>query len=185
MIDNNNYSGSSDNSYSQALFELSKENNILNEVEEQASALINLISKSEDFNLLIKNPTNQQEDQVKVINLISEKYGFSSLFKKFLNFLIIKRKLFYIEKILKDYLTICLKKRGEILARLTAAKELNMNEIEKIKNDLANNFGLNIKLNYKYDPSLIGGLIIQVGSLMVDTSIKNKLKQIENKMIEA
>ena len=72
-----------------------------------------------------------------------------------------------------------LKKRGEILARLTAAKELNMNEIEKIKNDLANNFGLNIKLNYKYDPSLIGGLIIQVGSLMVDTSIKNKLKQSE------
>ena len=79
MIDNNNYSGSSDNSYSQALFELSKENNILNEVEEQASALINLISKSEDFNLLIKNPTNQQEDQVKVINLISESSGHSGI----------------------------------------------------------------------------------------------------------
>ena len=73
---------------------------------------------------------------------------------------------------------------GEIIAKLTAAKELNNSEIEKIRNELTQNFGKNIKLDYKYDTSLIGGLTIQVGSVMVDTSIKNKLKQIENKMLE-
>ena len=75
--------------------------------------------------------------------------------------------------------------RGEIQAELSAAKELNEIEINNIKNELSNTFGSNIKLNQKYDPSLIGGLIIKVGSTMIDTSIKNKLQQIEKKMIEA
>jgi F-type H+-transporting ATPase subunit delta len=68
---------------------------------------------------------------------------------------------------------------------LTAAKELTENEINSIKEDVNKSFSSKIKLNYKYDPSLIGGLIVQVGSTMVDTSIKNKLQQIENRMIEA
>ena len=79
---------------------------------------------------------------------------------------------------------ICSKNRGEISAKLSVSKELNENEINNIKNELSQNFGSNIKLNYNYDPSLIGGLIIQVGSIMIDTSVKNKLQQIQNRMIE-
>ena len=60
-----------------------------------------------------------------------------------------------------------------------------INEVNKIKEELTKNFSSKIKLEYKFDPSLIGGLIIQVGSTMIDTSIKNKLQQLENKMIEA
>ncbi len=185
MSDNKSYSVTSTNSYSQALYELAIESKSLNQIEEQSSSLINLISKSEDFNLLIKDPTNKKEDQLRIINLISEKFNFNELLKKFLNFLVIKRRLFYIKKILKEFLNICSSARGEVQAKLIAAKELSDSEIEKIKNDLTKNFGLNIKLNYKYNPELIGGLIIQVGSVMIDTSIKNKLQQIENKMIEA
>ena len=74
-----------------------------------------------------------------------------------------------------------LKKEVKLKQDLVAAKELKSNEINKIKDELSENFSSKIKLNYKYDPSLIGGLIIQVGSVMVDTSIKNKLQQIENK----
>ena len=155
------------------------------EIEDQVTALIKLIAESNDFNLLIKDPTNKQEDQLNIINLVSEKFNFNQLFKKFLNFLVLKRRLFYLDKILKDFNLICSKKRGEIIAKLTAAKKLNEDEIDKIKSELTRNFGSNVKLNYKYDPSLIGGLIIQVGSIMVDTSIKNKLQQIENRMIEA
>ena len=107
------------------------------------------------------------------------------MLKKFLSFIISKRRFFYIEKILKDFISICSGSRGEIQAELTAAKNLDENEINKIKDDLASNYGSNIKLNYKNDPSLIGGLIIKVGSTMIDTSIKNKLQQIEKKMIEA
>ena len=77
----------------------------------------------------------------------------------------------------------CSEKRGEVQAKLVAAKELNNSEVNKIKDELSKNFNSKVKLDYKYDPTLIGGLIIQVGSVMIDTSIKSKLKQLENKMI--
>ena len=185
MSDKNSFSVSAVNSYSQAFYEIADENKLLIEIEDQVTALIKLIAESNDFNLLIKDPTNKQEDQLNIINLVSEKFNFNQLFKKFLNFLVLKRRLFYLDKILKDFNLICSKKRGETIAKLTAAKKLNEDEIDKIKSELTRNFGSNVKLNYKYDPSLIGGLIIQVGSIMVDTSIKNKLQQIENKMVEA
>ena len=70
-------------------------------------------------------------------------------------------------------------------AEIQSAKQLSNEEIKKITEDLVKNFSTKMKLNYKYDKSLIGGLIIKIGSTMVDTSIKNKLQQIENRMIEA
>ncbi len=176
---------SSENSYSKALYELADESKSLSHIEEQALSIINLISKSEDFDQLIKDPTIKIEEQSKIINEISNKFNFSDLFKKFLNFIISKRRLFYLEKILKDFLVICSKMRGEISGKLISAKELNDLEINNIKDELTKTFGSNIKLSYKLDKNLIGGLIVQIGSLMIDTSIKSKLQQIENKMIEA
>ena len=173
------------NSYSKALFELASENNAINDIEDQVSSILGLIDISKDFRNLIKDPTNKIEDQLKVINTISSQFKFNKLLKKFLGFLVSKRRFFYVEKILNDFLFICSNSRGEIQAELSAAKNLNENEIDNIKNELSSTFGSNIKLEHKYDPSLIGGLIIKVGSTMIDTSIKNKLQQIEKKMIEA
>ena len=171
--------------YSLALFELSEENNLLSQIEDQSSSILNLIEQSEDFSNLIKDPTTSQEDLLKVINTISENNKFDSLFKNFLSFLIQKRRFFFIERILKSFIEICSRKRGELKAELKSAKELSNEEILKITEDLTKNFSSKIKLNYKHDESLIGGLVVQVGSTMVDTSIKNKLQQIENRMIEA
>ena len=185
MSNKNRFSDSSVKSYSQALYELSFEEKNLKDVEKNVISLLKLISQSDDFNSLIKDPTNKQEDQLNAINIIFEKFNLNNLLKKFLNFLVMKRRFFYVEKILIDFLMICSKNRGEISAKLIVAKELNENEINKIKNDLSQNFGSDVKLNYNYDPDLIGGLIMQVESVMIDTSIKNKLQQIENKMIEA
>ena len=183
-LSNNNTTFLTKNSYSQALFELASENNSTKDIEIQVSSILELIDKSKDFKDLIKDPTNKIEDQLKVINTISNQFKFNELLKKFLVFLVSKRRFFYIEKILNDFLFICSNARGEIQAELSAAKNLNENEINNIKNELSSTFGSNIKLKHKYDPSLIGGLIIKVGSTMIDTSIKNKLQQIEKKMIE-
>ena len=185
MSDKNRFSDSSAKSYSQALYELAFEEKNLNDVEKNVISLLRLISQSEVFNSLIKDPTNKQENQLNVINIIFEKFNLNNLLKKFLNFLVIKRRFFYVEKILKDFIMICSKSRGEISAKLTVAKELSENQINKIKNDLSQDFGSDVKLNYNYDPGLIGGLIMQIESVMIDTSIKNKLQKIENKMIEA
>ena len=185
MSKNKGFSDTSAGRYSLALYELAEESNTIEQIEKHSLSIINLISKSEDFSSLVKDPTNKKEDQLKVILKISEKFNLNDLLTKFLSFLISKRRFFYLEKILKNFIETCSKKRGEIKAELIVAKDLSENEINNIKAELTKNFDSKIKLNYKNDPSLIGGLIVQVGSTMIDTSIKNKLQQIENKMIEA
>ena len=185
MSKNKGFSITSTERYSLALYELASENNVISQVEDQSSSMLNLISSSKDFSNLIKDPTNSQKDLLKVLNIISENDKLESLLKNFLSFLVIKRRFFYVEQILKSFIETCSKKRGELKAELKSAKELSSDEISKITNELTENFSSKIKLNYKHDKSLIGGLIVQVGSTMVDTSIKNKLQQIENKMVEA
>ena len=182
---NTEFSITSAERYSLALFELSEENNLLTQLEDQCNSVLKLINDSKDFSNLIKDPTTNTEDLSKVINKIAENNKFETLFKNFLNFLIQKRRFFFIERILKSFIEICSRKRGELKAELKSAKELSSDEITKITDELTKNFSSKIKLNYKHDESLIGGLIVQVGSTMVDTSIKNKLQQIENRMIEA
>ncbi|WP_435085724.1 ATP synthase F1 subunit delta [Candidatus Pelagibacter bacterium nBUS_33] len=185
MSKNKGFSITSAERYSLALYELASDSNVLSQVEDQSSSILNLISSNEDFLGLIKDPTISQEDLLKVIDKISNDNKFESLLKNFLSFLITKRRFFYVEQILKSFIETCSKKRGELKAELKSAKELSNDEISKITDELTKNFSSKIKLNYKYDESLIGGLIVQVGSTMVDTSIKNKLQQIENRMIEA
>ena len=184
MSNNKGFSLTSAERYSLALYELANEKNILLQVESQSLSIINLILSSKDFSNLIKDPTNNQENLQKVINSISDENKFDILLKNFLNFLVIKRRFFYVEQILKSFIEICSKKRGELKAELKSAKKLSGDEISKITDELIKNFSSKIKLNYKHDESLIGGLVVQVGSTMVDTSIKNKLKKIENRMIE-
>ena len=185
MSKNKGFSDTSAARYSLALYELAVENNSTEEIEQHSFSILQLISKSEDFRSLIKNPTNKKEDQFNAILKISQQFKLNELLTKFLSFLVSKRRFFYVEKILKDFIETCSKKRGEIKAELASAKELTENEVNNIKEELTKNFSLKINLNYKNDPSLIGGLVVQVGSTMVDTSIKNKLQQIEKRMIEA
>ena len=185
MSKNKGFSETSAGRYSLALYELATEANNLSEIEVHSASIINLITLSEDFKSLIKDPTNNKEDQLNALKKISDQYKLNVLLTKFLNFLIFKRRFFYVEKILKNFVDTCSVKRGELKAELTSAKDLTKNEVNSIKEELTKNFNSKIKLNYKHDASLIGGLIVQVGSTMVDTSIKNKLQKIENRMIEA
>ena len=185
MSKNKSFSETTVGRYSLALFELSKENNSTEVIEQQSYSLLNLIKINNEFDYFIKNPTNSKREQLNTIQLICKQFKINDLLKKFMSFLIDKRRFFYVEKILKDFTETCSRKRGEIKAELVAAKEMSENEINRIKEDLTKSFDSKIKLNFKNDPSLIGGLIIQVGSTMIDTSIRNKLQKIENKMIEA
>ena len=185
MSKNKGFSDTSANRYSLALFELAKESNLLISIEKNSNAFLNLISNNKDFNNLIKDPTISRDILINIINKLFENSKLESLFKNFLNFLITKRRFFYIEKILKSFNEICSEKRGELKAEIKSAKELSLEEVNKITDELSNSFKSKIKLNYNYDQSLIGGLVVQIGSTMIDTSIKNKLQQIENRMIEA
>ena len=98
--------------------------------------------------------------------------------------LIQKRRIFFVEKIIDSFLKLCSQKRGEVEASLVSSKELSETEIENISKDLSSSMGSIIKFNYKVDEELIGGFKIQLGSFMIDTSIRNKLKKYEKKMLE-
>ena len=185
MSKNKGFSDTSANRYSLALYELASEANLLSKIEENSSALLKLISSNKDFNSLIKDPTVSRDTLNQVIKKISDNFSLEILFKNFLSFLVTKRRFFYIQKILKSFNVICSEKRGELKAEIKSAKNLTQDEINEITKELSNNFKSEIKLNYTHDQSLIGGLVVKIGSTMIDTSIKKKLQQLETKMIEA
>ena len=185
MSKNKIFSDTSTERYALALYELSNENNSLDTIEIHSLALLNIINSSKDFNDLIKDPTINPYSLILVIKKISENNKIDDLLKRFMTFLVNKKRFFYLEKILKTFLEICSKKRGEIKAEIQSAKELSNDEVNKITNDLAQKFSSKMKLTYKHDKSLIGGIVIKVGSTMIDTSIKNKLQKIENRMLGA
>ena len=185
MSKNKVFSNTSADRYSLALYELAKETNLLIQIEANSIAFLNLILNNKEFNDLVKDPTINREVLTKIINEISKNSKLEVLFNNFLNLLVAKRRFFYVEKILNSFLEICSKKRGELKAEIKSAKKLSQDEIINITDELSNNFKSKIKLNYTFDQSLIGGLVVQIGSTMIDTSIKNKLQQIENKMLEA
>ena len=184
MSNNKGFSNTSANRYSLALYELAEESNLLSKIETNSVSILNLIGTSVDFNNLIKDPTVSRNELINAINKIFDYLEIENLLKNFTNFLITKRRFFFIEQILNNFIEICSEKRGELKTEIRSAKNLSNDEINNIKDELSKHFTSKIKLDYKYDESLIGGLIVQVGSTMIDTSIKNKLQQIENKMMK-
>jgi len=176
---------STSKSYALALFELAKENSELNKVEDGINGIKTLLSKSSDFKEMILNPTITKEEKNKVIIKMVDLYSFCQTLKKFLGFLTIKNRLFFLNQIIDSFLNLVSSSKGELKAKLLSSKKLSKAELEKIRSELSKDFQSPIKIDYKHDPNLIGGLVIQVGSVMVDTSIKNKLRQLQKSMIEA
>ena len=103
MSKNKSFSETSASRYSLALYELAIEANMLNEIEVHSTSVINLIASCEDFKSLIKDPTNNKEDQLNALKKISDQYKLNELLTKFLSFLISKRRFFYVDKILKSF----------------------------------------------------------------------------------
>jgi len=179
------FSNSTSKSYALALYELAKENSELNEVEDGMNGIKALLNESSDFKEMILNPTVTKEEKNKVIIKMAAQYSFCQSLKKFLGFLTIKNRLFFLNQIIDSFLNLVSSSKGELKAKLLSSKELSKAELEKIRSELSKDFQSPIKIDYKYDPDLIGGLVIQVGSVMVDTSIKSKLRQLQKSMIEA
>ena len=183
MSSKSTFSNSTSESYAQALYELSKENSELEQVEDNIKSLNQLVNESLNFKEMLLSPTITKEDKKEVIFLIADKNNFSKTLKKFLGFIAIKNRLFFLEKIIESFLNLLSKNKGEIKTKLISSKELSKEEQEKIKNELSIFLKTSIELKYEYDPRLIAGLIFQIGSVMIDTSIKTKLKKLEKNMI--
>ena len=185
MSSKSTFSNSTSKSYALALYELAKENSELNKVEDGIKGLKTLLSESSDFKEMVLNPIVTKEKKNQIIIEMADRYSFCQTLKKFMGFLTIKNRLFFLNQIIESFLSFASSNKGELKAKLFSSKELSKAELEKIRIELSENFKSALNIDYKYDPDLIGGIIIQVGSVMVDTSIKTKLKKLEKNMIEA
>jgi F-type H+-transporting ATPase subunit delta len=181
---NKSFSSETANRYALALYELAIEKSELEIVEKNVNELLNAYNTSEDLKNFIKNPTQSQSKQLEVLNKISDQLNFSKIMRNFLGVLVIKRRIFFINKIFINFLSLASKQRGELKASLISSKNLTNEELESLNKDLSQTMGAPIAFDYKVDESLIGGLKMQIGSLMIDTSIKNKLKKYKQTMLE-
>ena len=185
MSSKSTFSNSTSRSYALALYELGKDDSKIEVIENEIKNLKELLDNSKDFNEVISSPVVSMEDKKNIILLIADKNNFSETLKKFLGFLAIKNRLFFLDKIIQNFLDLVSNNKGELKAKLISSKELSLEEKKKIQKELSKEFQSTLNIDYKHDADLIAGLIIQVGSVMVDTSIKAKLKKLEKNMIEA
>jgi F-type H+-transporting ATPase subunit delta len=181
---NKSFSSETANRYALALYELAKENSELEVVEKDVKELLAICNTSEDFKNFIKNPTQSQSNQSEVLNKISTEMSLSKIIKNFLSILIIKRRIFFLKIIFMNFLSLISKKRGELKASLISSKNLTNEELKNLNTELSQATETTIAFNYEVDETLIGGLKMQIGSLMIDTSIKSKLKKYEQTMLE-
>ena len=185
MSTNKSFSTETSERYSRALFEVSKESSELDKTEDNIKNFQILFNSSAEIKNFLKNPTHSTNKQKEVINLLSDKLKFSKNLKNFFLLLIEKRRIFFVQKISESFLKLCSKKRGEIKASLISSKELSKSELDEVSKDLSAAMGSTLKFDYKVDKELIGGLKLQLGSFMIDTSIKSKLKKYEQVMLES
>ena len=184
MSTNKSFSTETSERYSRALFEVANEANELDKTEKDVKSFQSLFNSNSEIKNFIQNPTQSINIQNSFINLLAEKLEFSKNLKNFFLLLIQKRRIFFIKKIFESFLRLSSKKRGEIKASLISSKKLSQTDLDEISKDLSKSMGSTIIFDYSFDETLIGGLKIQLGSFMIDTSIKNKLKKYEQLMIE-
>ena len=184
MSTNKSFSTETSERYSRALFEVASETKEIDKVESDVRNFQSLFNSSFEIKNFIQNPTQSINTQNSFINLLTEKLGFSKNLKNFFLLLVEKRRIFFVKKISESFLKLCSKKRGEIKASLISSKELSTTELDEISKDLSKSMGWTIKFDYKVDKELIGGLKLQLGSFMIDTSVKNKLKKYKLAMLE-
>ena len=170
--------------YASALFELAKDDGKLAEVEKDVIAFQQLIDASEDLRRMVRSPVISSDEQAKAIAAIAQSSGIGSLTSNFLNVLARNRRLFTMMDTLKAFRGILARHRGEVTADVTSAFPLNDAQMTQLKDTLRIEVGKDVQIDTKVDPALLGGLIVKVGSRMIDSSLRTKLDNLKTRMKE-
>ncbi|MGB8814911.1 MAG: F0F1 ATP synthase subunit delta [Paracoccaceae bacterium] len=170
--------------YATALFALSKEENGLKALEGDIDALDAALAASADLRGLIASPLVSRTDQGNAIAAIAAKMGLSTIVANTLALMAQKRRLFVLPQLIADVRARIATEKGEMTAEVTSATALSAAQAKKLAASLKSSVGKDVKLKTAVDESLIGGLVVKLGSTMIDTSIKSKLAALQNAMKE-
>ncbi|MFO1187790.1 MAG: F0F1 ATP synthase subunit delta [Alphaproteobacteria bacterium] len=171
--------------YAGAFYDLARERNAADTVERDLKSLERAINSSVDLRRLIKSPVFSREDQWKAMEAILARMNVSDLTRRFVGVVTANRRLFALPAIIAAYFAAVAKARGEATATVESAVALSRGQAEALKASLKTALGDRINLVEKLEPALLGGLVVRVGSLMVDSSIRTRLNSLELAMREA
>jgi F-type H+-transporting ATPase subunit delta len=171
--------------YANALFELALEEKKLDAVKADLERFDALIAESADLNRLVRSPVFSADEQSKALAAILKKAGIGGIAANFLNVIASNRRLFAVRDMIRDFKKLLAKHKGEVTADVTAAEILSDAHLAALKNALKSVTGKDVDLNVHIDPAIIGGLVVKLGSRMVDSSLRAKLNSIKYAMKEA
>ncbi|WP_226779680.1 F0F1 ATP synthase subunit delta [Oceaniglobus trochenteri] len=170
--------------YAQAVFSLAKEDNALKAIENDIDALDAAMSESEDFRTLISSPLYTRDQQESAIGALAQKMELSATVANTLRLMASKRRLFVLPQLVSALRGLIADEKGEVTADVTAASKMTAAQQKSLAETLKKAVGKDVKINMAVDPKLIGGLVVKVGSRMIDTSIRAKLNALQNTMKE-
>ncbi|MGE5504745.1 MAG: F0F1 ATP synthase subunit delta [Actinomycetota bacterium] len=165
--------------YATALFELADAQGALDSVAGDLKTLKAMIRDSADLRRLLESPVISRAEQGQAIAALAKAAGFGDLTTKFLGLAAKNRRLFVMPGIIASYLGQLAARRGELAASVASAVELTPAQLDALTSTLKGAFGGNVAVDVAVDPSLLGGLVVKVGSRMVDSSLKTKLQHLK------
>ena len=184
MAENPSVSGVSGR-YATALFELARDEKSIDAVKADLDAFDAMLADSADLKRLVRSPVFSSDTQVKALSAVLDKAGISGISANFLKVLTSNRRLFAVDQVIRAFRALVAKFKGEATADVTVSETLSDKNLDALKTALKSVTGKDVSLNVKVDPSIIGGLVVKLGSRMVDSSLRTKLNSIKHAMKEA
>lgn len=171
--------------YASALFELARDERKLDGVEKDMAALAGLLGQNADLVRMVRSPVISADEQGKAISAIAAAAGFSDLTTNFLKLLARGRRLFVLGDIIRDFRQIAARHRGEITAEVVSAHALSESQRAQLEDTLRGTAtGRHVRIETRVDPALLGGLVVRMGSRMIDSSLRTKLNSLKTRMKE-
>tara|TARA_B100001250_G_scaffold327060_1_gene291193 strand:- start:249 stop:806 length:558 start_codon:yes stop_codon:yes gene_type:complete len=161
--------------YASALYELATEKKVLDTVLNDLLNLKTILKENKELSLVIKSPLISSPDKLNIFNSLLEKIKANELTNTFLKVIEKNKRFSNLVSIISQFININSHKRGDVLADITSANELNDDQKTNITNQLKSILGDKLSLNFDVDKNIMGGLIVKVGSKMIDTSLSNKI----------
>ena len=172
------------NRYATALFELSLEAGAIDAVKADLEWFDALVAGSADLARLVRSPVFSADEQLKALSAILDKVAISGITAKFLKVVTSNRRLFAIRDMVKAFRALVARHKGEVTAQVTVADKLSDTRLSEIQGALKSVTGKDVQVDVTIDPAIIGGLVVKLGSRMVDSSLRTKLNAIKHAMKE-
>jgi F-type H+-transporting ATPase subunit delta len=171
--------------YATALFELAREEKSIDAVRADLDRFDGLLNDSADLKRLVRSPVFSADAQSRALTAVLDKAGITGISANFLKVLTANRRLFAVTDVIRAFRALVAKFKGEASADVTVAETLSDKNLDALQSALKSVTGKDVTLNVKVDPSIIGGLVVKLGSRMVDSSLRTKLNSIKHAMKEA